>query len=231
MDRDRAKDPLGFGPDGEPKRQHCKNGCGNELHATLDLGDECGACGILRRAIHNVGDANAVLAIFDSMRPAWTPFDLVSLEPGDPSLNPKFNAMVREGETFLNSRYQVQRRVDIDGDRRMVHLSIKTIDRNTRHDWRDFQRIKNELIGPDAEAVELFPREDRLVDTSNQYHLWCMVDHHVPVGFPSRLVAESATGKARQRPFEVKPEDLMDLTAERINAMVAASQDVAGGTE
>jgi hypothetical protein len=36
------------------------------------------------------------------------------------------------------------------------------------HDWRDLQRIKNQLVGPECEAVELYPAESRKVDTANQ---------------------------------------------------------------
>lgn len=55
-----------------------------------------------------------------------------------------------------------------------LHLSIHDRPRSTRHDWREFQRIKTELVGPEREAVELYPAESRLLDTSNEYHLWVM---------------------------------------------------------
>ncbi|MGH3430252.1 MAG: DUF7694 domain-containing protein, partial [Mycobacteriales bacterium] len=41
------------------------------------------------------------------------------------------------------------------------HLSIRRQDRQAARDWRDFQRIKTEIAGPDTEAVELFPAEGR----------------------------------------------------------------------
>lgn len=90
---------------------------------------------------------------------------------------------------------------------RVLHLSIKRNDRKPVHDWRDLQRIKNELVGPEAEAVELYPAESRLVDAANQYHLWVLVDGGwFPFGFDQgRLVsgpAEAASIGARQRPFE-----------------------------
>ena len=34
------------------------------------------------------------------------------------------------------------------------------------------KQIKNEVFGPDREAVQLFPAEDRLVDTANEYWLY-----------------------------------------------------------
>jgi hypothetical protein len=54
-----------------------------------------------------------------------------------------------------------------------AHLSFRRIDRQPGpFAWRDLQRLKSELCGSEAEAVELFPAESRLVDGSNQRHLW-----------------------------------------------------------
>ena len=54
----------------------------------------------------------------------------------------------------------------------VMHLSFKTHGREPRHDWREMQRIKNELCGTACEAIEIYPSKDRTVDTCNQYHLW-----------------------------------------------------------
>jgi hypothetical protein len=79
------------------------------------------------------------------------------------------------GLLFHNNRYHVfVRRVrnPQDGGPDIIHLSIRDNERTAKHDWRDFQRIKNEIVGPEYELVELYPRESHLVDSSNQYHLW-----------------------------------------------------------
>ena len=55
-----------------------------------------------------------------------------------------------------------------------AQLSIKRIDRRVVTQWRDLQRIKDEIAGTDCEAVQLFPSSSRLVDQANQYHLWVM---------------------------------------------------------
>lgn len=87
----------------------------------------------------------------------------------------------------------------------MIHLSIKRVDRRTVRDWRDLQRIKNQLIGENCEAVELFPSEERLVDNANQYHLWGFDDptFRFPFGFPTRMVSDDASPESGvvQRPF------------------------------
>jgi len=73
-----------------------------------------------------------------------------------------------------------------------IHLSIKRIDKKAAKDWRHFQRIKNELLGEEYEAIELYPAESRLVDVANQYHLWSIENPDgtpfiFPVGFQERL--------------------------------------------
>ena len=53
-----------------------------------------------------------------------------------------------------------------------TYLSFKRIDREPLGDWRAKQRIKNAVLGDHWEGVELYPAEERLVDTSNQYHMF-----------------------------------------------------------
>jgi hypothetical protein len=116
-----------------------------------------------------------------------------------------------EVKAFGNSTYQVfVRNVPPKGDwPEMVWLSIKRNDRDTIHDWRDLQRIKNDVVGEENEGVELYPAESRLVDTSNQYHMWVLKDPklHFPFGFSGRfvtdqIVAETSDGPSKQRPLE-----------------------------
>lgn len=96
-------------------------------------------------------------------------------------------------ETWINNRYQVA----VDRGPDIIHLSIKRLDRAAVHDWRDLQRIKNDLVGPDHEAVELYPAEERLVDTANQYHLWVLAKagQRFPFGYNERLVSYGAENR------------------------------------
>lgn len=135
-------------------------------------------------------------------RVPWTPFRPATI-PGFP-----------ETESYLNSRYQVNvSRQRAGTDEELVELSIKTLDRAAHHDWRDFQRIKNEIVGPEAEGVELYPAESRLVDTANQYWLYCFPRMKLQFGMTGRIVSEASLkvdgfNPSRQRPFESKPADL-----------------------
>jgi hypothetical protein len=76
----------------------------------------------------------------------------------------------------------------------MDYLSIKRIDKKPARSWTDFQIIKNELIkdGQDRYAVEIYPPENRLVNTANQYHLWILpLGFDIGFGFKTRIVQEN----------------------------------------
>ena len=74
---------------------------------------------------------------------------------------------------FLNDLYQVQ--VGVTGpDDDWLHINIRRRDGGMFKDWRHFQQIKNEIAGPEREAVEIYPAESRKVDTSNKWHLWVL---------------------------------------------------------
>ncbi len=106
-------------------------------------------------------------------------------------------------ELWINDLYQVQVR---HLDDVMVHLNIRRRDGGPiLRDWRHFQQIKNELVGPECEAIELYPAESRLVDTSNKYHLYAVKDptFRFPIGFTERQVSYESgkTPGTRQRPL------------------------------
>jgi len=118
-----------------------------------------------------------------------------------------------EDEIWMNSIYQVNVRIVAKGDIR--HLSIKRRDKLVIHDWRELQRIKNAIVGPECEAMEIYPAESRLVDTANQFHLWVFTDteYRIPCGFDyGRVVMDSGDGqdgsKQRAFPKDAKPEDM-----------------------
>jgi hypothetical protein len=89
---------------------------------------------------------------------------------------------------FRNNLYHVE----IMPGQPFIHVDISRHDRGSCKNWRHFQQIKNELIGPEHEAIELFPAESRLVDAGNEYHLWVHAtpQYRFPLGFPARLVLE-----------------------------------------
>jgi hypothetical protein len=64
-----------------------------------------------------------------------------------------------------------------------IHINIHRHDGKPCTEPGHFQVIKDELVGVEYEAVELFPAESRLVDTSNEYHLWVCADRNVHLPF------------------------------------------------
>ena len=118
---------------------------------------------------------------------------------------------------YLSEHYQVA----VDKDVRhgfagflIWHLSIKRIDRQPIMDWRDLQAIKSAICGAEAEAVQLFPAESRVVDTSNQYHLWVFMKGKgarfpkLPLGWTTNMVADESKAGAVQRPRDVAKESV-----------------------
>lgn len=69
---------------------------------------------------------------------------------------------------WLNRTYSVQH---------IVHNGLEVL-MVRRHDgkpdfpWPHLQRIKDQLVGPDREAVQVFPRADEVVDSANMAHIW-----------------------------------------------------------
>ena len=132
--------------------------------------------------------------------------------------------------SFYNGVYQAI----LDYRDREAGLTILTIRREDRKpvtDWRDVQWIKNQLLGPEVEAVQLFPSESRLVDSANQFYLYALEKgRRFPFGFESRMVSESVSAvvphgqPSVQRPFadHVRPPDLAE-SEERLRRMLTAA--------
>ena len=146
-------------------------------------------------------------------RKAWQPLKRVPIDPAyaarqrkaaaDAGLDQRAVDAEMPTEVWINDVYQVL--VKRDGRQ----LSIHRHDRRAVRDWRHLQQIKNEVAGPEATAVEVFPPSSMLVDTSNEYHLF-VLDHDLEL-FAGRTVLDSVgvnagrvrgKHKARQRPLQ-----------------------------
>lgn len=80
----------------------------------------------------------------------------------------------RSGKVWQNSRYFVEvTEIPVETlDVPVIHLQIEANDHRPIHNWRDFQRIKDEILGEEEEALEIYPAKSQLVDDRNAYHLW-----------------------------------------------------------
>lgn len=53
------------------------------------------------------------------------------------------------------------------------HLAITSLSQ-VRPTWLEMQRIKDEIAGPNATAVEVYPPHTEIVDDADMYHLWVL---------------------------------------------------------
>lgn len=106
-------------------------------------------------------------------------------------------SMLDDDKVFVNKTYQVNVKfLDETGMDGWVWLSIKRFDKEVINDWRIMQQIKNAIVGDDREGVELYPSEKRLVDTSNQFHIFAMPKgDRFPFGYGDRKIVEGHTPK------------------------------------
>lgn len=104
----------------------------------------------------------------------------------------------KEVARYEDDIYTIKERIDCG----MTHLSIGRKDGKCIHDWRELQKIKNELAGCEREAVEIYPRESRVLDARNSFHLWVFdAGVKVPFGFDGRIKV-NPEGRYNQRPFD-----------------------------
>jgi hypothetical protein len=157
----------------------------------------------------------------------WQPLRQVEIAPHVRKL---YEATMQEApvEVWQNDTYEViVKRLDMEESASGDHLSIKRFDRAPIRNWRHFQQIKNEICGDEREAVELFPRESRIVDNANQYHLWVLPEGaEIPIGFSEGMVVRDPelveeynrmTPKGRQEPMQegLTTGEAMNAEAER----------------
>jgi hypothetical protein len=134
----------------------------------------------------------------------WTKFKEIELTR---ELLDKCPSSPKPDKFYKNSRYVVFWFTTTIGKHTLIRLTIRNKDHSAKHDWREFQRIKNELLGRDEEAVELYPVESRLIDTKNEFHLWCLRGAQFRFGWDGREISE-ASGMQRPWPEGEKPVDL-----------------------
>lgn len=52
-----------------------------------------------------------------------------------------------------------------------VHLAVSSLS-GVRPTWHEMQRIKNEIAGTEATAVEVYPPAAEMVDGADMFHIW-----------------------------------------------------------
>ncbi len=57
------------------------------------------------------------------------------------------------------------------------HVRVRRHDDKDGITWDQLQDVKNELLGPDTTAIEVYPPACDLVNEANMRHLWVLPDH------------------------------------------------------
>ncbi len=139
----------------------------------------------------------------------WQPMQNANYEEG------QLKVLVEQDPNFVgvfrNNHYQVTMREQpskMFGT--VTWLVCRRLDGGAIHDWRHLQKIKNDLCGPEREGLELYPAESRLVDESNQHHLFVLgAGMNLPFGYNERRVSGiDPPGVNKQRAFDDPPKDL-----------------------
>lgn len=92
---------------------------------------------------------------------------------------------------FFNDLYSVQL-YNVPTDLGLVLHLIVRAQLGGEPPWRDMQRIKDEILGLEAYAVQVYPRAADVVDQADVYHLWAL-----PQELPFGLHRENGLRKAR----------------------------------
>lgn len=98
--------------------------------------------------------------------------------PSGPNLGTGFLRDVRA--VMKNKVFSVLLRPVGDGE---IHMAISSLT-TERPSWWEAQRIKNEIVGEGATAVEVYPPQDEVVDGANMYHLWTVRKLPFTLTFP-----------------------------------------------
>lgn len=97
----------------------------------------------------------------------WGKWETISLMPGQ----------VGKGgfaSTFTAChRNRVFSVLDRQAEAGVRHLAISSLS-GVRPTWPEMQRIKNELAGEDATAIEVYPPQANVVDEADMFHIWVL---------------------------------------------------------
>lgn len=76
------------------------------------------------------------------------------------------------------------------------HLAVSSLSGH-RPTWPEMQRIKDELAGPEATAIEVYPPRDQVVDEADMFHIW-VLRGRLPFGLHFETIPPEATALRAQ---------------------------------
>lgn len=106
----------------------------------------------------------------------WNEFQDVIQEAIKRNLLFNPDSTFRPDRVFMNNRYIVQVFTNKMRNFKLYDkILIRRSDSKPIYSWQDLFRIKNEIFGPEVEAIQFFPPVSKLVDEANLYWLWIEV--------------------------------------------------------
>ena len=103
----------------------------------------------------------------------WNEFQDVIQEAIKRNLLFNPDSTFRPDRVFMNNRYIVQVFTNKMRNFKLYDkILIRRSDSKPIYSWQDLFRIKNEIFGPEVEAIQFFPPVSKLVDEANLYWLW-----------------------------------------------------------
>lgn len=63
---------------------------------------------------------------------------------------------------------------------RTIHMKVSRIDGKSGISWDTLMQIKNEMLGPETLAVEVYPPQHEVVNEGNIRHLWTVDPDLIP---------------------------------------------------
>lgn len=108
-------------------------------------------------------------------------------------------------ETYTNKYYDINKYThrDTEGNVTNFTLAIYNKDRSAFHDWREFQKIKNETCGIEATGMEFYPPESSLIDDANVFMMYVLPESS-SISFITkgrRVVKDADQARQAQRDF------------------------------
>ena len=96
----------------------------------------------------------------------WGPWETIDLAPGQGGTGWAGQCH----QCRKNRVFAVLIRLDATG---IVHLGVSSLS-GVRPSWTEMQRIKDEIAGQDATAIEVYPPKAEVVDEADMFHLWVL---------------------------------------------------------
>lgn len=112
----------------------------------------------------------------------WTDFVRVYPHTDDGPLPEVDGETYWQNSFYLVFRKELEPELGLDGS---VLLTLKRRDGKAIREWKHLQRVKNELVDPEREAVDIFPPQSMVTSMGNEHNLFV-----VPVGVSSIFVFE-----------------------------------------